>query len=385
MRTIKKATRNDEYKTSGRYLDSTNLFNRLSSRMASPELEMKPFKQKPNFGTGKIIHKRSKALSKIIADTNINWLEKHGNIQDLASSSKISKIIFEMIDPDNKGEVSCLKFIDFLIEIGMPMDPKSLYQLVCKIKRSTTLESLKIYNDDISNLCRGDNKTNSMLSTIIEEVLGPNDNSWSSIESVNLLSLFEVLRKWWNECDDRKYNYVHCNKVCEIIVDKKVASDLNEAYKIVGNFAVGSHLDFCKFQQIFGKALVKHALTTIQHKFSVEDWENPEFSYALKLSQLKRQLVFAGIYFPVPQISLNEGLATLQAIEKYAKFKKEPIVRMNYEEFCSAWFELTGESIGRSAFKPQTAYYDEHSAEIASKITQKVLNRYTIIGNYRPM
>ena len=72
LRTIKKTMRDDEYKTSDLYLDSTELFNRLAQRIQDPNSPLEPFKKITSYGTGKLLHKNSEAKHKILGKTTNN-------------------------------------------------------------------------------------------------------------------------------------------------------------------------------------------------------------------------------------------------------------------------------------------------------------------------
>ena len=57
------------------------------------------------------------------------------------------------------------------------------------------------------------------------------------------------------------------------------------------------------------------------------------YSYAYKLCQLKRQMILAGIQYPIQNISIEEGEILIKAIKEFAKYKGEDEVKITYEDF----------------------------------------------------
>ena len=361
--------RDDEYKTSDLYLDSTELFNRLAQRIQDPNSPLEPFKKIISYGTGKLLHKNSEAKHKILGKTTNNWIEKRGIKNENINSFNTSKVILAMLDTENKGFISGETFCEFLIEIGLPLDCKNLYSLLCKIKRSENIKNVMIGYEDLSNFCRGDHRTNSLLEslkTTVKEQIKTEENP-----KINIILLEKLLKSWWKECDIYNYNQVHINEVSKLLVNKSVVCDFNEGYHIIKKIIQNNYLDYLQFKLIFGKAMIKD-------KFSSNDWENSEFSQAYKLTQLKKQLILAGIEFPVPFISLEEGRSTLEAIEKYAKFKNKTLTKMSYHSFHQLWFEFSGELIGKNGIgKGKT--FDLKTSD--DPFNGNRVKAYSLIGN----
>jgi hypothetical protein len=374
MRTIKKSTRSDEYKVSGRYQDSTQLFSRLSSRMEKPETPMAPFRVKQNYGTGKLIHKKSTVQDKVLNQTTSGWISKHGKVSDSLSIKSNARIIFDMLDPGGKGEITGQQFCEFLIEIGFPLEIFTTFAFIKKYKHVQSIESIRLTADDIGNFCRADHRTDTLLSALYIALGELNIEKQGKID---IVTLFNVVKTWWSETDENNSHVIHCNVICEFLVKKGVTVDFNESFKLVSKCAIDGFVDFGHFQLIFVKGFVKHLLVNIQHKFKPEDWKNSDFSNAYKLCQLKKQLILAGISYPVPKISIEEGLAALNAMQKYATLIGRPIENLEYPQFCETWKKMTGEILGKT-------YMKSNLEEIQHRLVEspeRTLNRFSLIGN----
>ena len=97
-----------------------------------------------------------------------------------------------MLDTENKGFISAETFCEFLIEIGLPLDCKNLYSLICKIKRSENIKNVMIGYEDLSNFCRGDHRTNSLLEslkTTVKEQIKTEENP-----KINIILLEKLLK-----------------------------------------------------------------------------------------------------------------------------------------------------------------------------------------------
>ena len=382
MRTIKKNMREDEYKTSNRYLDSTMLFNRLSYRMQNPEKDIRPFKRHTVSGTGKIIHKSQDAVDKILGSTAQSWGEKHGNLLDTKASVQISKIIFEVLDHENKGFVRADAFCKFLIEIGLTLDCKNIEAILCKMRHCRSISSALVAYEDVVALCRGDYKSNALLSALNNTILLENKLSRKQKPTNRVIVIDCLLRKWWREMDINKYNQVHYSTVNKFLLEKEVAQDFNEANKMTQEVSIDGYMDFMQFQSIFGRSMVSFLLMSLKDKFTSEDWENPNLSYAYKMSQLKRQFILAGIHYPVPNISLEEGIAMLDAVEKYSKLKDINLVKMSYDTFKKVWLELTENELGKTGMAPNSNLDEVKVEESRNNLNRKYLNTHALLGNY---
>lgn len=338
--------------------------------MEKPAQSMLPFKVKKTSGTGKIIHKQSLACSKVLEQTSTEWISKHGKLTDSLSFKSNARVIFGMLDPDGKGEISGRNFCEFLIEIGFPLDVFTVFKFVEKFKHCCDIDLVKLAVEDVAELCRSDHRTDSLL-VALYAAAGEIDSE--KFRQVNVVELFKVLSHWWNELDSDKLHNIHCNDVCDYLVRKQVTCDFSQAYKLVSKCALDGFIDFVHFQLVFVKAFIKHMLVNLQHRFSPEDWSNQDFSNAYKLCLLRKQLILAGILYPVPKITYEEGKVALNAIHKYNKLQNKPLKPLEYSEFCEIWKTMTGEILGKTYTK---ANIKEQRPEYS-----KGNNSFTIIGN----
>jgi hypothetical protein len=344
--------------------------------MGKPATAMKPFKVKHCTGTGKLVQKQALANSKVLSENEIVWIERHGRLSQGSNSVHIARAVFAMIDVEGKGEITGEAFCKFLIEVGILIDYKTLQKFIMQYKRVSHSENVALMCEDISNLCRDDHRTNVILGALMQGL----DFSGKK-QAVSILALFTEMQSWWAELDPQGYNHVHCNEVCALLVAKGATFDFNEAHKLAAKHAIESFFDFSSFTLIFARSLIKHLLLTIKDKFTENDWENPDFSYSYKLCQLKKQIILAGIYYPVPNISLEEGLAALEALQKYLRFIKLENLKVSYEEFCKIWLELTGEYLGKERLKAEAEKIEHQTTSEINSITLKAKNRFTVFGN----
>ena len=335
---------------------------------------MAPFRVKQNYGTGKLIHKKSVAENKVLGQTTSDWISKHGKVSDSLSLKSNGKIVFDMLDPSGKGEITGRHFCEFLIEIGFPLDIFTTFSFIKKYKHTDNIDSIKLTSDDLGNFCRADHRTDTLLSALY---IALGELNHSKQLRIDIVTLFNTLKSWWGEIDSKNSHVIHCNAICSFLVNKGVTVDFNESYKLVSKCAVDGFIDFGHFQLIFVKGFIKHILLTIQYKFTPEEWQNSDFSNAYKLSQLKKHLILAGISYPVPQITMEEGLAALKAIQKYGEMTGDAVERIEYEKFCEIWKKMTGEILGKTYMK---ANLDEIRDRLVES-EERAWNRFTVIGN----
>lgn len=289
-------------------------------------------------GTNEVVQKRSQAFTRNQEISQSQWLKKRGFIE-IKEGLTSSKDIFSMLDTSKAGNIPAKDFLDFLIEIGIPIDRSMAKKVILSTFKKKTFKNFLMTQENVNSLCKADNRSDHMLA-IFSEKLGKN---FKTIEIVDLI------QKWWNSLGGKLQGL---NLVCEFLVKNRIFNDFSEAKKYLAKLNQNeSFMAYRQFLNIFSKMIVKHCLITINKKFNKGEWKDSGFSWAYKLCQLKKQMILAGIKYPVAQISHEEGLHTLKAVEKLEKFKFEK--KFNFDEFKQNWFDLTGCILdNRVAVKP---------------------------------
>lgn len=274
-----------------------------------------------------VIQKKSEAFLRSFKISQSQWLKKRG-FMDPKESNTSSKEIFAMLDTNKVGEIPAEEFLDFLVEIGIPIDRSMAKKVILSTLKQKTIKNLFITQENVNSLCKSDKRSDLMLK-VFQEKLGKNFKT---------LDVVELIKKWWSELGVK---VLGINVICEFLVKYEIFPDFFEAKKYLAK--VNQNENFMVFRQflsIFAKIIVKHYLITINKKFTEEDWSDTGHSLAFKLCQLKKQLILAGIKYPVAQISYEEGLQALKAIENLDKFKLKK--KFNFDEFKLNWYNLTG-------------------------------------------
>lgn len=335
---MNKATRDDEKKSSGTRPESDIRFKRLVGKLCeNPKLPREVYTKTEPENNSKVVHKSKHAINKDLSATRSKWLSQRG--KGKFHNSHIAKRIFMMLDPQGSGEVEANDFCNFLIDIGIPVRLSAIKSVVGKVIGSSQIKNKLITEDEIAYLCRGDQKTTQTLTILNSAVLNHFDAKDKIVTSADHGNL---LKRWWESLDSSRNNQVEVPKICEFLVNIKVFRDFFEARKFVDKVTSEStFIDCNQFYSLFAKPLIKHCLLNINSKFTEDDWNNSMYSDAYKLSQLKRKLILAGIQYPIPNISIEEGELALKAMSSLTKINKKP-QSANYDEFKDNWFKLTG-------------------------------------------
>lgn len=339
---MNKALRSDEKQLSAYNHESDAGFIRLSEQIRNPKTSTKePQKHIKTRAPSNAPQKSSDASIRNIMISQSKWLKSHGN--DDNSSMSIAKQIMLMLDSPNSNEIQAEDFVSFLIEIGLPVPIKGLIETLKSLLHVKNIKSKNIKEEHISALCRSDKKNSHILKIINQETAKSHNKSLNQITSAEQL---EVISTWWKKLNESGSKIVSFGIVCDFLVQICMFADFSEARKFVaGTCKDGEFMDKYQFQMIFTKALIKHTLMNINKKFTYEDWNNPSLSYAYKLCQLKRQLILAGIKYPIPNISKEDGELVLKAVESMEKLTFGCVKKVNYEDFKAAWLKNTGLSL----------------------------------------
>ena len=336
------AIRTDEKRVSESKPESDAGFHRLAENMISTTPNKKSsgkggYQQFQN--PDKVIQKSSDAIMKTLIKNQDKWL-KHIKNTEKNQSWTITKQIKNMLDPQDTGNIPFNIFFDFLIEIGVPLKPKIVKFTLAKLLKTENVCNKVIKEEHISNLCRGDNRSNQILN-VLNRIISRTSNK--SFEEVTSAEHKLLINSWWKKLDSLRSNQVMCNKVCEFLIEVEICSNFPESKKYVCKVTQNLvFMDSDQFKALFAKAVITHALINLNRKFTEEDWNNPVYSYAYKLCQLKRQMILAGIQYPIQNISIEEGEILIKAIKEFAKYKGEDEVKITYEDFKMRWLQHTG-------------------------------------------
>ncbi|OMJ79821.1 hypothetical protein SteCoe_20070 [Stentor coeruleus] len=341
MRSMRKNLRDDEKKTDDSFCESNNLFHRLVQKVLDCNAQPQAMKYKKNADNEKVVQKHSEAMEKTVRAENQAWMKKRGNVDEYKGKNT-GKMIFEMLDPDGRGDIPVEILVKFLLEIGLALNPQRVKDALQVILKKDYMD-FKLKYEDINSLCKGDHKTNLILKCLNDEVRAERLSKSEGIRiDTSIISVGEhlsVLNNWWNIIDKHSRNQVTVNITAEFLAYKNIVGDSHEGRKLIKDI-INSDLQFIdkdQFQIIFVKSMIRWILINIHKKFSIEDWNEPNYSPAYKITSLKRNLIMAGIKCPKPGVSQEEGIQVINAIEKYRKYSGSPNKKINYDEFSEYW------------------------------------------------
>ena len=88
-----------------------------------------------------------------------------------------------MLDPQDTGNIPFNIFFDFLIEIGVPLKPKIVKFTLAKLLKTENVCNKVIKEEHISNLCRGDNRSNQILNVLNRIISRTSNKSFEEVTS----------------------------------------------------------------------------------------------------------------------------------------------------------------------------------------------------------
>lgn len=338
---MNKTTRKYEKQDPSNNKETETAFLRLAEHINNGSSPIKePSKLIRIQGSSNVVQKSSFATIKNMKISQSKWLKSHC-INFTQNSIPITKQIISMLDPHSFNEVPAEDFISFLIEIGTPVSIKSITHIIRSLLKAKDLKNKFIREDHVSILCKTDKLQDRILKIINQEIIKTNNKSLEDITSADQNLLID---SWWKDLDTTSSKIVSCNHICDFLVKTKMFSEYIDAKKYIGNIckSKGGFMDYSQFRMIFALVLIKYVLLNINKKFTEEDWNDPAVSYAFKLCQLKRKLILAGIKFPIPKISAEEGELVLKALENVGVANGEQKKKMSFDDFKEMWVKNTG-------------------------------------------
>ena len=335
---MNESVRQQEKKNPTFLTETAKTFNRLAETVKNSKKTSENAENKKIFFNNRIVQRHSRAKNKYLSIDQNKWLKNRSSHNN--KDSNLAKQIFMMLDSQNTKKVTAKEFLSFLVEIGVPVNAKSLSFLLQKFFNTQDLSHKLINEENILYLCCGDKSTKRILNVLNESVR--NFFHKSDYQDISCDEQNNLIQNWWKQLSPLQSNIVPNKTICEFFVEMKMADNYFESKKLLD--AVGhssAHFDYSQFYLIFAKALIKHTLTGLNKKFNEDDWNNTGLSYPFKLCQLKRQLILAGIQCPVEKITQDEGTLVINGIENLEKFNNKPLEKTTFEEFKSNWYKHT--------------------------------------------
>lgn len=325
---MRKNLREDEKKSNDSICESSNLFHRLVKKVLNEKAEHEPLRFKKNVEAEKVVQKSSEANEKSVRASSTAWMRKRGSL-DASKESNTARMIFSMLDPEDKGEIGEDVLVKFLLEIGLSLHPHRIKEVLRLVLRKES-SHFKVKIEDISNLCKGDHRSNVIIKYLNEEVkserLNKSETYKPDVSTISINEHLAILEKWWSELDKKRSNQLPVNIVAEFLALKTIIGDSHEGRKLVKEVAGNSHtVDQEQFFALFARPMIKWVLVNVPKKFSSEEWKNPDYSPAFKITCLKRNLIMAGLKCPRQGFSQEEGSLVISAIEKFNKYSGEPV------------------------------------------------------------
>lgn len=337
---MKKIMRTDEQnKESGEKAKNT-LFGRLAKRFENPGQQFKEREVKNPVQTENLIQKMSVVKDKEIAADRKPWLKKRGFLghnEDI----DFAKTIFRLLQQN--GEVKSSALINLLATMGIPLPIFLIKQCLVCVFKPKNIDSYLISENSMMSLCKTDEFERNIMAVFVHSLvlLGKNsinsiDNPISNTNKVILSShdIYALLKDWWHELDSMKAHQIHLNEVSEFLQKKSVVVDANEGRKFLAKFKFhGTFLDFNQFLLIFAKFIVKNSLRTLCFRLA-EDYQSSDFfSNDYTLTLMRKKIVFAGIKYPVPEFSAEEGASAISNIKKITNCE----TFNDFDEYLAIW------------------------------------------------
>lgn len=271
------------------------------------------------------------------------WLMKKGlKPKKTLNSHQFALEFFKQLDTKKTGEIEGETLLKSLLTLGVANDPLVLKRTLCLIFKKNHLSNLKIKSQEFVGLMKNEakndrilkklnefclaerkskspvdvQKTNQLLKATMEIMLKKTLTGPSGLVTIN--EHLEMIKQWWKSFDNNEINAVSVDNVVRLFVTIGMATDRNDSRSLIfSQLGVKSAINFDEFQQLFAKSMLKGALSNLSKRLSTGNYASQEMSSDFKLSSYQRALMMSGVKCPNSEISVEEGMNTMAAIEKY--------------------------------------------------------------------
>ena len=348
---MKKQKAVDE-KNKGTKNKSDKIFNELAFSVINSS-STKLNDEKKTFKHSAQTLNESKASDILYATTVNKWLHKKGlKSKKTFNFHKFALDFFKQLDQGNTREIEGEALLKSLLNFGIASDPTILRRTLGLIFKTNHFSSLKINSQDFVNLFKIEPRTDKILKRLNEICIEERENKShkfnpkvrNSVDnsedpnntlktSIGLLlkkqvrkantlitinEYLDMISVWWKSLDQRSLSVVPTEDVIKLFVTQGIASDRNDSRNLIfSQLGVKPNITFDEFQQLFAKSLLKGALLNLSKRLSEGKYSDELMSPEFQLTSYQRALMMSGIKCSNSDISVEEGLSTLLAIQKY--------------------------------------------------------------------
>lgn len=170
------------------------------------------------------------------------------------------------------------------------------------------------------------------------------------------------------------------------LIELGFVDDQESGLKLIKHYIdIETHMNFDQFQIIFAKSMLKGSFMNLSKRIFTRKFSSEQEMDSPSLTNYKRSLMMSGIQCPNSEISVEEGMQALEALEKYqnnslekSKLSPEEIHEKLFK-LIRIYYQMTQENYKDSQKFLQTAQQEEMNnplviCSIESKETRNSLN-----------
>lgn len=271
-----------------------------------------------------------------------SWIRKRSKSDDvLHKVQECLRALYSILNPNKAGLIAAKDLISQLISLGLSTDPNTIVKVLLAIYKQKELNGLYLTLDQMLELSRVDRVTNrllTLLSTMANESISLSTRSPKGYISpaqhyrtdiapwrdgkMSLADYMQQLRILWSEtCTTDHKPYCEFEEMATSLVQLNIYADRLEVYRAYQELREieeisSSLVTFIDFQNFFAKSMFKGALVNLANRLGkgVGGLMTPK----LVISLYQRRLLLAGLQ-GASDLSRDEGVTTLKAVEEYSK------------------------------------------------------------------
>jgi hypothetical protein len=347
-----------EDKPKGFKAKSDLIFNELASNLIDSK-GFKPKEEEKNSYKPCISALDKSAVNQIIHQSKIkNWLDKKGKkAEKPLNIHQVAMDFFKQLDSKKNKEIEGEAFMKLLLSLGVVSDPKVMRKTLCLILKTNDLSKTSIKFQDFMSFFKNDARTDRILKRLNYLAIQERENKVYKVEledksffgkspvlektSNDLLTIgfglllkknkanaqkklvtidehINLINTWWSSLEKNSCNIVHIENLIKLFVSVGIAADRNDSRNLIYSYTgVKPEINFEEFQQIFAKSIFKGSLSNLSKRLSDDSYGSESMSSSSKLTSYQRALLMSGIKCPNSNISVEEGVKAMAAIEKY--------------------------------------------------------------------
>ncbi|OMJ91085.1 hypothetical protein SteCoe_6447 [Stentor coeruleus] len=168
---------------------------------------------------------------------------------------EVIEALFSMYNCE-KGRIGAVNLTQLFVSLEFCEDCDTIVEIFRNISEGQPLNMISYSKQELIKLCE-DSKTDNVLRSIFKEL-----KIIPALEKIiNVHSLIEVIKKWWNHLEKSPNGYASFEDICKCYTEIGIIENASDKKRIF--LRINQYGNYKQFISVFAKTLLKHMISEL--------------------------------------------------------------------------------------------------------------------------